>query len=213
MRVLVTGANGFIGGYIVSALLDAGHQVVGAVRDTDALRARFPDLDALECDLNRDTSIDAWLPRLAGIDAVVNCAGVLQDSPYDSTIGVHARGAAALFTACERAGVRRVVHLSAIGVDRDAPTAFSHSKFEGDKALMARDLDWVILRPSVVVGRPAYGGSALFRGLAALRRDPKLREVDCRACGHAQHDAGQNERSRPTARATERHSRVPPCRP
>ncbi|TIN60080.1 MAG: nucleoside-diphosphate sugar epimerase, partial [Mesorhizobium sp.] len=48
------------------------------------------------------------------------------------------------------------------------PPAFSATKLAGDQALMARDLDWVILRPSVVLGRPAFGASALFRGLAAL---------------------------------------------
>jgi uncharacterized protein YbjT (DUF2867 family) len=81
---------------------------------------------------------------------------------------VNAEGVAALYEACEQRGVRRVVHLSAIGVDRGALTPFSESKLAGDKALMARDLDWIILRPSVVVGRAAYGGSALLRGLAAL---------------------------------------------
>ena len=109
-----------------------------------------------------------WLPLLKDIDAVVNCAGVLQDSPMDSTAGVHAKGARALFEACERLGIRRVVHLSAIGVERATPTSFSKTKLEGDRDLQERDLDWVILRPSVVVGRAAYGGSALFRGLAAL---------------------------------------------
>src|SRR5262249_6589558 len=102
------------------------------------------------------------------IDAVVNCAGLLQDSPGESTHGVHAAGAAALFRACEAAGVRRVVQISAVGVDRDTPTLFSHTKLLGDQALMERNLDWVILRPSVVIGRAAYGGSALMRGLAAL---------------------------------------------
>jgi hypothetical protein len=60
------------------------------------------------------------------------------------------------------------VHLSAIGIDRETPTAFSRSKLAGDRTLMSSRLDWVILRPSVVVGRAAYGGSALLRGLAAL---------------------------------------------
>jgi uncharacterized protein YbjT (DUF2867 family) len=105
---------------------------------------------------------------LPGIDAVINCAGILQDAPGTSVVGVHLRGPAALFRACQDAGVRRVVHLSAVGVDREAPTAFSRSKRAGDEALMALELDWVILRPSVVVGRSVYGGSALMRGLAAL---------------------------------------------
>jgi hypothetical protein len=60
-----------------------------------------------------------------------------------------------------------VVHLSALGVDR-AATDFSRTKQMGDQALRQSDLDWVILRPSVVIGRAAFGGAALLRGLAAL---------------------------------------------
>ena len=65
-------------------------------------------------------------------------------------------------------GVRKVIHFSAIGVDREQPSSFSATKLAGDEALMARNIDWVILRPSVILGRPAFGASALFRGLAAL---------------------------------------------
>ncbi len=63
--------------------------------------------------------------------------------------------------------MRRVVHLSALGVERGA-TGFSRSKRAGDRALMESGLDWVILRPSVVAGRNAFGAAALLRGLAAL---------------------------------------------
>jgi uncharacterized protein YbjT (DUF2867 family) len=101
------------------------------------------------------------------IDAVVNCAGVLQDAPGESTRAVHADGAAALFAACERQRVRRFVHISAAGVERGL-TSFSETKRAGDAALAASSLEWFILRPSVVIGRAAYGGSALIRGLAAL---------------------------------------------
>ena len=102
---------------------------------------------------------------LAGVDAVINAAGALQGQDMR---GVHVAGSAALYKACEIAGIRRVILFSAIGTNRDAPTEFSRTKQEGEAALMACDLEWVVLRPSVVVGRPAYGGSALLRGLASL---------------------------------------------
>jgi hypothetical protein len=119
-------------------------------------------------DISKATSPAYWLPHLAGVEAVVNCAGVLQDAPADSTSMVHHQGVANLFAACERLQIRRVIHFSAIGVDRETPSAFSRTKLAGDRALMERDLDWVILRPSVVIGRAAFGASALMRGLAAL---------------------------------------------
>ncbi|WOH83252.1 NAD(P)H-binding protein [Bradyrhizobium sp. BEA-2-5] len=129
---------------------------------------------AVSIDLNEATSPSYWLPHLDGVEAVVNCAGVLQDSPKDSTSMVHHRGIANLFAACEQLKIRRVIHFSAIGVDRQTPSAFSETKLSGDKALIARDLDWIILRPSVVIGRAAYGASALMRGLAALPMLPVM---------------------------------------
>jgi len=171
MRVLLTGANGFIGSAILAALTSAGHATIAVTRSG----ARLPGAErSIGVDIARATKSADWLPHLTGVDAVVNCAGLLQDAPGASTTGVHATGAAALFEACEQAGVRRVVHFSAIGVDREQPTEFSRTKLAGDRALMQRDLDWVILRPSVVVGRAAYGGSALFRGLATLPILPVL---------------------------------------
>jgi uncharacterized protein YbjT (DUF2867 family) len=87
---------------------------------------------------------------------------------------VHHQGIATLFEACEQLQIRRVIHFSALGVDRETPSEFSRTKLSGDKALMERDLDWVILRPSVVFGRAAYGASALMRGLAALPLVPSI---------------------------------------
>lgn len=167
MNILLTGATGLIGSSVAARLRAEGHAVIGVTRRLDSASRRVPVTLWIEADIARATRAEDWLPHLAGIDAVVNCAGVLQDSPTESTRGVHVEGIDALFAACERAGVRRVIHFSAIGVDRETPTAFSQTKRQGDERLMARDLDWVILRPSVVVGRGAFGGSALFRGLAA----------------------------------------------
>jgi len=168
MRVLVTGASGLIGGAVAARLIEAGHEVVGVARHVARAARGMPAARWIALDIAAVAQPADWLPHLAGVGAVVNCAGVLQDGPRDSTRGVHADGAAALFAACERAAVRRVIHFSAIGVDRAAPTDFSRTKIEGDEMLLRRDLDWVILRPSVVLGPAAYGGSALFRGLAAL---------------------------------------------
>jgi uncharacterized protein YbjT (DUF2867 family) len=167
-------SDGLIGGAVVARLIEAGHEVVAVARRTGHVRRSVPDARWLALDIATMTEPRHWLPHLAGVDAVVNCAGVLQDSPRDSTQGVHVDGIGALFAACERTGPRRVVQISAMGVDRHAATDFSRTKLAGDNALMQRDLDWVILRPSVVLGPAAYGGSALFRGLAVLPLLPAM---------------------------------------
>ena len=119
-------------------------------------------------DLNRDTAVEAWIPRLAGIDAVVNCAGILQGSRSQSIEAVHRDAPIALFEACKRAGVRRVVQVSAISATREAATAYALTKLAADDHLRGMDLDWVVIRPSLVIARGAFGGTALFRGMAAL---------------------------------------------
>jgi uncharacterized protein YbjT (DUF2867 family) len=165
VRILIIGANGLIGSAAAARLASEGHDIIGVGRHNS-----YPGLFRIEwvrLDVARAESKD-WKPHLAGVDAVVNCAGTLQDSPGDSTEGVHSRGVATLVRACSDARVKRLVHLSAVGVDRETPTEFSRTKQEGEIAVISSDLDWIILRPSVVVGPQAYGGSALIRGLSSL---------------------------------------------
>jgi uncharacterized protein YbjT (DUF2867 family) len=169
VRVLVAGVTGLIGASVAAALQRDGHAVTGITRR----EIHRPLYEVSTLDMRTAREAD-WLPLLSGIDAVVNCIGVLQDNYADSTHAAHVAGPGALFAACETAGVRKVIHFSAIGMDRETPTEFSRSKARGDSALMASTLDWVILRPSVVVGESAYGGSALFRGLAASPLLPRF---------------------------------------
>jgi uncharacterized protein YbjT (DUF2867 family) len=174
-RVLVLGASGFIGGAVCARLATQEYVVIGLsrVRPSPGLG----DYLHLSFDIASAVSSEDWLPLLDGVTAVVNCAGTLGAGSGRAMQGVHATGIAALYQACEIAGVKRVIHFSAIGADRPV-SAFSQSKAEGDQALMERDLDWVILRPSVVFGHGAYGGSALMRGLAASPIMPILPETE-----------------------------------
>ncbi|MDQ8729312.1 SDR family oxidoreductase [Bradyrhizobium sp. LHD-71] len=162
MKVLVLGGTGLIGSAITARLSARGHTVIIASRHPPAT---VPDRLAVDL-AKADEAF--WLAHLKGVDAVVNCAGLLQDAPGESTAAVHHTGITSLFKACETLRVGKVIHFSAMGVNRATPSNFSKSKRAGDEALVRLDLDWVILRPSLVMGRAAYGGSALMRGLAAL---------------------------------------------
>jgi uncharacterized protein YbjT (DUF2867 family) len=123
LRVLVLGATGLIGSAVVGRLIGAGHAVSAISRSTATAKRHQPEANWLSLDIARQVTPEQWLPHLQGVKAVVNCAGALQDGPLDSLKGVHTVGIAALFAACERLGIRRVVHFSAIGVNRATPTA------------------------------------------------------------------------------------------
>ncbi|WP_374565872.1 NAD-dependent epimerase/dehydratase family protein [Ideonella sp.] len=163
MKVLVCGGRGFIGRHIATALRGAGHEVLATVSGQ-------PGPGELRVDFARDTTAAAWLPRLAGIDAVVNAVGVLRDSPRRPMTAVHLLAPMALFAACAQAGVRPVVHLSALGID-SGTTPYAHTKRAAERQLLERsargELDGVVLRPSVVYG-PGGASSRLFDTLARL---------------------------------------------
>lgn len=158
MNILLCGASGFVGRTLRSALETAGHAVTGP---------------GLGIDFCRDVTAAVWQPRLRGIDAVVNAVGVLRDTARRPMQAVHVDAPAALFDACAEAGVRRVVHVSALGIDA-AQVPYAVTKRTAERHLLAHTdagrLDGVVLRPSIVFGRGG-ASSGLFMALA---RSPLL---------------------------------------
>ena len=159
MNILVCGANGFIGQALCARLEAGGHRVLRGVR-----HAVGPHDVAI--DFAKDIDPDAWLARLAGVDVVINAVGILTDRRDATLDTVHCAAPCALFTACCRARVRRVIQISALGVER-GDTPYFASKYAADTFLQTLPLDYRIVRPALVYG--AAGTSArFFRMLASL---------------------------------------------
>lgn len=154
MKILLTGGHGFVGSHVASALRQAGHTVIIASRSGGA-------------DFNSLLSPQDWLPLLEGVEAAINCVGIIAEARGQTFETLHTRAPVALFEACVQAGVSRVIQVSALGADDEAFTPYQRSKKAADDALRALPLDWFILRPSLVYGE---GGSstALFKTLASL---------------------------------------------
>lgn len=167
-KVLVLGGYGLIGEAVVERLLGDGHQVTGLGRDIRDAERRWPAVRWIAADMARLLAAEDWLPLVAGMDAVINAAGALQDGPRDRLDAIHRGAVVALVAACEQAGVSRFVQISAIGADPASPDAFFSTKGEGDKAVANSSLEWTILRPGLVIAPVAYGGTALLRALAAF---------------------------------------------
>lgn len=159
MRILVCGANGFIGRAIAGRLTQGGHTVLRGVREARAS-------DEVSIDFSRDLASGDWLPRLERIDAVVNAVGILVERPGQTFDKVHRAAPCALFAACAMAGVRRVVQISALGTER-GDTGYFTSKLAAEECLRKSALEWQIVRPALMYG--VDGASArFFRLLASL---------------------------------------------
>lgn len=161
MNVLLTGASGFIGSHLARALRAAEYVVVEARRTVASGTA------SVRIDFTRDLAVRDWLPKLVGIDAVINAVGIVREQGAQTFENVHKRAPQALFTACVAAGVKRIVQISALGADRGM-TRYFRSKRAADDYLATLPLEWTIVRPALVYG--ADGSSA--RGFTRLVRLP-----------------------------------------
>lgn len=165
MVILLAGASGFIGRHLADALLAQGHDVIAASHRPG--QAGRPGMREVAADFSRDIEPAAWLPRLAGVDVVINAVGILREAPGQRFELLHERAPCALFAACAEAGVKLVIQLSALGADRHATSPYHLSKKAADDCLRGLGLPAVILQPSLVYG--ANGASAtLFSTLASL---------------------------------------------
>jgi uncharacterized protein YbjT (DUF2867 family) len=159
MVILITGVTGFIGRHLARALRESGHRVIGVSRS-----ATGPD--AVRGDFARDLHAETWVPRLAGIDVVINAVGILRESGAQTFEAVHTRAPQALFEACARTGLKRVIQISALGADIGS-SGYFRSKRAADEYLASLPLDWTIVQPSVVYGE---GGTSakMFTMFASL---------------------------------------------
>lgn len=166
MRILLTGASGFIGQHLQAALLAEGHHVVCAQRaPPDSTNARLSYIDA---DFAKDTQQSVWLARLKGIDAVVNAVGIFRESGSQTFARLHTETPCALFAACaESDSVQLVIQLSALGADNGADTAYHLSKKAADDFLATLPLRAFIVQPSLVYGKDGASARA-FKTLASM---------------------------------------------
>jgi uncharacterized protein YbjT (DUF2867 family) len=165
LRVLVLGADGFIGRATCAALLAAGHQPLRGVRRPDD-KAQA-DAGNVWIDYVTDDRPEIWQPRLRDVDAVINTVGIFAEHGLQTFERIHVDAPAALFMACRDADIRRVVQVSALGADIDAVTAFHRSKRRADQTLHGLLPDrGVVVRPSLVFG--VHGASSRMLALLAL---------------------------------------------
>lgn len=168
VKILVLGGNGFIARSVIVKCLAAGHEVVAAIRQKHHLwQQAHANLSLVQANFLKDKTQDSWLPHLQGVDVVINCVGVFQTPTSKEIWQIHCHTPEQIYRAAVQAGVKQVIHLSALGVDKsDVP--YAASKYQCEQKLAELSIDSTVWRPSFVYGAGSYAGSSLFRGLAGL---------------------------------------------
>jgi NADH dehydrogenase len=153
MKVAVFGGTGFVGSYLIDALVAADHQPVVLVREGNEHRLNQADNCTLVTGHIED---DGAIERaLEGVDVAIYNIGILREFPerditFDS---LHYESALHVIDTAEEAGVKRFLLMSANGVKADG-TAYQQTKYRTEQYLMASALDWTIFQPSVIFGDP-----------------------------------------------------------
>lgn len=169
MKILVLGGSGFIGREICLKLLAENHDVTAIARNITEANNRMNNISWLSVDLATLNTREKWQPIIADMHVIINCAGALQDGSRDDVAAVQRDAMLALY--CAATPAQLIIQISAAISGKGAKLPFITTKKSADQALSDSGIPYVILRPLLVVGRNAHGGTSLIRALAAF---PKI---------------------------------------
>jgi len=166
--VTIYGGSGFVGRYIARRMAKAGWRVRVAVRrPNEAMHVKtygvVGQVEPVLCNIRDDDSVRSVMQ---GAEAVVNCVGTFDRTGKNSFEAVQHEGAARIARIAAEEGIKRMVHISALGADAEAESLYSQTKAKGEQGVLEHFPGAVILRPSVIFG-PEDG---FFNRFAAMSR-------------------------------------------
>lgn len=168
-RVFVTGGTGFVGKSVIRALLAQGFLVRLLVRPGSEQDLKgFESIDRVPGDVMKPEGL---APSVEGCSALVHLVGIIREQRSRGVTfdRLHAQASRNMVALARAAGIKRYVHMSALGTRPEAPARYHRTKWDGEEAVRASELDWTIFRPSIIFGR----GDAFVSVLARMiKRSP-----------------------------------------
>ncbi|WP_375261935.1 complex I NDUFA9 subunit family protein [Palleronia sp.] len=169
--VTIFGGTGFVGRYVARRMAKEGWRVRCACRrpnDSPFVRTYgvVGQVEPVFCNIRDDESVRA---TVRGSDAVVNCVGILAEGGKQTFQALQQEGAARIARLAKEAGVERLVQVSAIGADENAPSQYARTKALGEKAVLDAFPDAMIVRPSLIFGHEDEFFNR-FAGMARMGR-------------------------------------------
>jgi uncharacterized protein YbjT (DUF2867 family) len=153
MKVLITGGTGFVGREIVRELHGAGHSLRLLVRNRNASAAQeFASQYGAELREGNVLDADLLTRVMRGADAVIHLVGIISEVGDQTFENLHARATQNMVHAAHVAGVRRFLHMSALGTRPNAASRYHQTKWTAEQSVSQSALNWTIFRPSLIYG-------------------------------------------------------------
>ena len=155
-RICMIGGTGFVGRHIAHQLVERGYDVRILTRDRERAKHLLvlPSAEVIQANVYDPLEL---AQQFAGMDAVINLVGILHETRKQSFDTAHVQLTQIILDACHAAGVKRVLHMSALAATADAPSAYLRSKAEAEKRVLAFQQaglgETTIFRPSVIFGQ------------------------------------------------------------
>ena len=164
MRVLITGATGFVGRAVCEAVVREGHSVRRMARGSrsQSLEAQNDGTDWVRGSVLCPNDLRQGMQ---GCDAVIHLVGIIGEIGDQTFERVHQEGTRRVLEAALTSGVRRIVHMSALGTRPEAASRYHQTKWAAEEAVRSSGLDWTVFRPSLIYG-PGDGFVNLFAGMS-----------------------------------------------
>jgi NADH dehydrogenase len=164
MRLFITGATGFVGRHLLAELQGRGHEIIALVRRSGQLGG----VEEIPGDVTDLKSIS--VNKLAGCQAAIHLVGIIREFPRRGITfpRLHVEATKHVIAACRAAGIRRLIHMSALGASHSSQARYLQTKAEAEELVRASGLDWTIIRPAVIIGR----GGEFLNALRGLVKGP-----------------------------------------